>query len=378
MARFLGLLIATLSVCLQAVLAQNAFSGAVGFGAIATGGNSGSTVHVTNLADSGTGSFRDAVSGSNRNIVFDVAGYIVLKSAVSLSSSITINGQTAPGGGIGLMGAEISASGKSNIIIRNLRMRQGTMDSDTGKSAFNMGDAKNVILDHCSFAYGQFDSIDAVGAVNITVSNSIIAFPIGQQFGAHVETGPSTFYGNLWVSAHNRQPLSKDNTQYVNNIVYNYQAAYTSANTGGYFSHDIINNYFIAGPSTSSAGDDYYQMDNKQSVYATGNFLDSNKDGALNGAAANSVGSAVVLSKPWASTSLGLATNSAAAAVTSVLANAGATPRDEVDTFAVNTVKSYGKSGTIYKSQADTGLSNGGYGTLTATSTKKRAVQFAV
>ncbi|KAL9063048.1 MAG: hypothetical protein Q9157_008452 [Trypethelium eluteriae] len=371
MARFLGLLIATLSVCLQAVLAQNAFSGAVGFGAIATGGNSGSTVHVTNLADSGTGSFRDAVSGSNRNIVFDVAGYIVLKSAVSLSSSITINGQTAPGGGIGLMGAEISASGKSNIIIRNLRMRQGTMDSDTGKSAFNMGDAKNVILDHCSFAYGQFDSIDAVGAVNITVSNSIIAFPIGQQFGAHVETGPSTFYGNLWVSAHNRQPLSKDNTQYVNNIVYNYQAAYTSANTGGYFSHDIINNYFIAGPSTSSAGDDYYQMDDKQSVYATGNFLDSNKDGALNGAAANSVGSAVVLSKPWASTSLGLATNSAAAAVTSVLANAGATPRDEVDTFAVNTVKSYGKSGTIYKSQADTGLSNGGYGTLTATSTKK-------
>ncbi|KAI9691755.1 MAG: hypothetical protein M1822_007827 [Bathelium mastoideum] len=379
MARFLDLLIATLSVCLQqAVRAQNAFSGAVGFGAIATGGNAGSTVHVTNLNDSGTGSFRDAVSGSNRNIVFDVAGYVVLKSAVSLSSSITINGQTAPGDGVGLMGAEISASGKSNIIIRNLRMRQGTMDPDTGKSAFNMGDATNVILDHCSFAYGQFDSVDAVGAVNITVSNSIIAFPIGQQFGAHVETGPSTFYGNLWVSAHNRQPLSKDDTQYVDNVVYNYQAAYTSANTGGYFSHDIINNYFIAGPSTSSAGDDYYQMDAQQSVYATGNFLDSNKDGALNGAAANSVGSAVVLSKPWASTSLGLATNSAAAAVTSVLANAGATPRDEVDTFAVNTVKSYGKSGTIYKSQADTGLSNGGYGTLTATSTKKRAVQFEV
>ena len=378
MARFLDLLIAALSICLRTVLAQKAFSGAVGFGAIATGGNSGSTVHVTNLADSGTGSFRDAVSQSNRNIVFDVAGYIVLESAVSLSSSITINGQTAPGGGVGLMGAEISASGKSNIIIRNLRMRQGTMDPDTGKSAFNMGDATNVILDHCSFAYGQFDSIDAVGAVNITVSNSIIAFPIGQQFGAHVETGPSTFYGNLWVSAHNRQPLSKDDTQYVNNVIYNYQAAYTSANTGGSFSHDIINNYFIAGPSTTSAGDDYYQMDDNQSVYATDNFLDSNKDGALNGAAANSVGSAVVLSKPWASTSLGLATNSAASAVTSVLANAGATPRDEVDTFAVKTVSSYGTSGTIYKSQADTGLSNGGYGTLTSTSAKKRGVQFSV
>ena len=37
--------------------AQNAFAGAVGFGAIATGGNSGTTYHVTTLADSGTGSF---------------------------------------------------------------------------------------------------------------------------------------------------------------------------------------------------------------------------------------------------------------------------------------------------------------------------------
>jgi hypothetical protein len=39
------------------VSAQNAFPGAVGFGAIATGGNSGTTYTVTTLADSGTGSF---------------------------------------------------------------------------------------------------------------------------------------------------------------------------------------------------------------------------------------------------------------------------------------------------------------------------------
>jgi len=345
--------------------AQNAFSGAVGFGAIATGGNSGTTYHVTNLNDSGTGSFRDAVSASNRNIVFDIGGYIVLNSAVSLSSSITINGQTAPGDGIGIMAGEVSASGKSNIIIRNLRMRQGNLDSDTGKSAFNMGSASNVILDHCSFAYGQWDTVDAVGAVNITVSNSIIAFPIGQQFGAHVETGPSTFYGNLWVSAHNRQPLSKDDTQFINNVVYNYQAAYTSGNTAGYFSHDIINNYFIAGPSTTSAGDAYYQMAADQSVYATGNYVDSNKDGVLNGGASNTVGSSTVLSKPWAGTSLGLATLTAAQAVTAVLANAGASPRDEVDAFAVSTAQSLGTSGKIYTNQANTGLSNGGYGTLT-------------
>ena len=360
----LRLFAAILAAASSSVHAQNAFSGALGFGAIATGGNSGTTVTVTNLNDSGSGSFREAVSASNRNIEFAVSGYIVLASAVSLSSDITINGQTAPSPGIGIMGGEVSASGKNNIIIRNLRMRQGNLDSDTGKSAFNMGDATNVILDHCSFAYGQWDSVDAVGAVNITVSNSIIAFPIGQQFGAHVETGPATFYGNLWVSAHNRQPLVKCNTQYVNNVVYNYQAAYTSANTGGSFSHDILNNYFISGPSTTSASNYYYQMASDQSVYVHGNYADTNKDGTLNGALENSVGSSVVLSSAWASTSVGMASMTAAEAVTYVFANAGASPRDEVDTFAVETAQSLGTSGVIYTNQASTGLSNDGYGTL--------------
>ncbi|KAF9889052.1 hypothetical protein FE257_008029 [Aspergillus nanangensis] len=349
---------------LSPVVAALAFDGAVGFGAIATGGTGGTTVHVTNLDDSGSGSFRDAVSASNRIIVFDVSGYIQLSSAVSLSSGLTINGDSAPGNGIGIMGGEVSASGKSNIIIRHLRMRQGTLDSDSGKSAFNMGKATNVILDHCSVEYGQWDSIDAVSAVNITVSNSIIALPIGQQFGAHVETGPSTFYRNLWVSAHNRQPLSKDDTQYINNVIYNYQAAYTAANTGGDFSHDIINNYFITGPSTTSSSDAFYQMNSGQSVYSSGNYLDSNKDGVLNGAAYNTVGSATVLSAPWASDSLALATLSAADAVTYVLQNAGASPRDELDTFVVNVVKSFGTDGTLYKNQANTGVSNGGYGTV--------------
>jgi hypothetical protein len=59
---------------------------------------------------------------------------------------------------------------------------------------------------NCSFVYGQWDSLDAVGAAYITISNSILAFPIGQQFGVHAGTGPSTFYCSLWVSAHNRQP----------------------------------------------------------------------------------------------------------------------------------------------------------------------------
>jgi pectate lyase len=350
-----------------------AFPGAVGFGALATGGRGGTVYHVTNLNDSGAGSFRDAVSAGNRIVVFDVGGYIALLSAVSVSSNITLAGQTAPGGGIGIRAGEVSLSGKSNILIRNVRFRQGNEDPNTGRSALNMGTGNNIILDHCSFEYGQWDSVDAVGTTNFTVQDCIIADPIGQQFGAHVEVGPDTFYRNLWVNAHNRQPLAKSNTQYINNIIYNYQAGYTTANTGGVFSHDIVGNYFITGPSTTSPGNAYFQIGTNQSAYATGNYLDSNRDGVLNGSPDNTVGSAAVLAAPWAATTSSIPTLSMAptsscqtSAYTSVMESCGAFPRDAVDNFVLGDVTSMGLTGTIYTNQASTGLASNGYGTLAA------------
>jgi len=341
-----------------------AFPGAYGFGASATGGRGGAVYHVTNLNDSGPGSFRNAVSQGNRTIVFDVGGYIVLQSAVPVASNITIAGQTAPGDGIGVMGAEVSLSNQSNIIIRNMRFRQGTFDPNHGKSALNMGNGSNIILDHCSFEYGQWDTIDAVKTTNFTVQDSIIADPIYQQFGAHVEVGPSTFYRNLWVNAHNRQPLAKDNTQYINNIIYDFQAAYTVANTGGYFSHDIVNNYFIAGPATTSSGNAFFQINNKQSVYASGNFLDSNMDGTLNGSPNDTAGSALVLTSPWAPSTSSIPALNAQDAYASVVQSAGASPRDEVDSLVVQQTQSLGTEGQLIKDQSTTGLSNNGYGTL--------------
>lgn len=341
-----------------------AFPGAVGFGAYATGGRGGTVVHVTNLNDAGPGSFRDAVSGSNRIVVFDVGGYVVLKSPVSVLGNITIEGQTAPGDGVGIMGGEVSLSNKSNIIVRGLRVRQGLLDPLTGKSAIGASTTTNFILDHCSIEYGQWDSFDAVKAVNFTVQNTIIANPIGQQFGAHVEGGPSTFYRNLWVNGHNRQPLSKDNTQYINNIVYDYQAGYTVGNTGGYFSHDLVNNYFLAGPGTTSTGNYYYQVNDKQTIYAVGNYADTNRDGTLNGSAQNTVGSAIASGMPWAPTTNGIPAMSAADAFYNVSASAGVWPRDAVDQFAVDDILSIGTRGSLYKNQANTGLANQGYGIL--------------
>src|SRR4051794_35792395 len=67
-----------------------AFPGALGFGANATGGRGGNVYHVTNLNDSGAGSFRDAVGTAGRTVIFDVGGYITLNTEVAVKSNITI------------------------------------------------------------------------------------------------------------------------------------------------------------------------------------------------------------------------------------------------------------------------------------------------
>jgi autotransporter-associated beta strand protein len=364
-----------LSVCATGFAQTPAFPGALGFGANATGGRNGTVYHVTTLADSGTGSFRDAVSQGNRIIVFDVGGYINLQTAVSASSSLTIAGQTAPGGGIGIMGAEVSFYGQNNIICRHVRFRQGDINngsdsSNQGESAINLGatsstsPATNMIFDHISVAFGSWDSVDAVNTAYFTVQNSIIADPIYQQFGAHHEGASASWIRNIWANAHNRQPLAKANTIYINNVIYNYQAGYTCGNTGGFFSHDIINNYFITGPSTTSAGDDFYQIDANQSIYATGNLLDSSANGTLGGSETDPYQGGPVLTSPWSPVTTTIPTYSTVAAYRIDVSLSGTFPRDQVDSQVIDDVTSLGTAGQLFNSEGDTGLGNSGYGVI--------------
>jgi hypothetical protein len=348
-----------------------AFPGALGFGKNATGGRGNPVYHVTNLNDTGAGSFRDAVSAGNRIVVFDVGGYINLKSPVSVKSNLTIAGQTAPGDGIGVMAGEVSYNASTNVITRYFRFRQGLLDPDSSKSGINLLDASNLIFDHISIEFAQWNNIDASNKnstmTNITMQYSINANPTGQQFGAHTEQtdGLFTWYGNLWANAHGRMPLAKCNTQFVNNVVYNYQYAYCAGDTSGVFWHDLINNYFIAGPSTNSVGNYFYQLNAGQTFYVSGNLADTNKDGTLNGTDAGSPGGTTKASKANSTDTASLPTKSAADTYTTVLANAGCSlHRDQVDALVVADVKSLGKSGQLWKDQTATGLGNSGYGTL--------------
>ncbi|GIE95618.1 hypothetical protein Ari01nite_30830 [Paractinoplanes rishiriensis] len=340
-----------------------AFPGAVGFGAAATGGRGGSIYHVTNLNDSGAGSFRDAVSQPNRIVVFDVGGYIRLTSTVLVKSNITIAGQTAPGGGTGVMGGEVSFNSAKNVIVRNFRFRQGDLDPVHDNNAMNWLDASNMIFDHVSIEFGRWNNIGAVRASNITFQYSINANPIGQQFGAHTETGPYTWWRNLWANSHGRNPLAKGNTQFINNVVYNYQAGYTAGNSSGHFLHDVVSNYFITGPRTTSASNYYYQMGN-QTVFNRDNLWDSNRDGSLNGVAGAVRAGATEMASPWSATTTSIPTLAATAGYNEVMAKAGALPRDGVDNVVLADIRSLGTTGNLWASQTATGLGNSGYGTL--------------
>lgn len=364
----------TLSAFVWAATEPLAFPEALGFGAHVTGGRDGTVYHVTNLNDDGAGSFRDAVSQGNRIVVFDVGGIINIKTAVSIKSNITIAGQTAPGEGIAIHGGKLSTGKQNNIIIRYLRIRPGEKTASEKDDGLNLYDSKNVIVDHCSVELAPWNNFGGSSdnkdyrVTGITVQNSLIANPIGQQFGAHIESvdGTWAWYYNAFVNSHNRNPLDKINDVFVNNILYNFEAGYTT-HTSTHFNHDIVNNYFVYGPAGKN---EWFQVDKNQSIYANGNMLDKNRDGVLNGSPTSIYyyqGVGEELSKPWNELTTTGPMLSAASAWRYVTSQSGVLPYDDIDSLIWYQVNTLGKAGALVKSVGAMGLkTNNGWGEVIA------------
>jgi hypothetical protein len=334
-----------------------AFPGAEGFAATATGGRGARVYHVTNLDDSGPGSFRDAVSGTRRFVVFEVGGYVRLRSPLSIHSDITIAGQTAPGEGIATRDFEVSFSGSHNVICRYMRFRQGLTPGQEHKSAVGMHDASDVILDHVSIEWGRWDNLDMTGSKNITIQYSIIGEGISpQRFGCLCESEGVTFSHNLWIDNHSRNPKAKGKIQFVNNVVYNWELdAFIEGASKGDNWDDIIGNYFIKGPSTGSHGA-FARGNEHAHVYATGNFLASERDGRLDGKeiAASELGPITELKTPFASAMV--TADPAAKAYEKIVAGVGCSlHRDGVDARIVGQLMSLGKLGKIIRDPSDVG-----------------------
>lgn len=255
-----------------------AFPGAEGYGKYTSGGRGGSVYEVTNLNDGGPGSLRDAVSQSNRTIVFRVSGDIALLSELVIGgNNLTIAGQTAPGDGICIRDYPTKIDG-NNIIVRYLRFRLGDR-YNLSSDALNINDRQNIIVDHCTMSWGVDECFSAYGNTNVTIQWCIIGEGLnlkGHSMGG-LWGGYTTYHHNLIHSNNTRHPkyaytYDEDITDSRNNVIYNwgYNSAYTSP-TGRV---NLVNNYYKAGPATGSGvADRIVQAEPTKRMHITGNYV---------------------------------------------------------------------------------------------------------
>ena len=224
-----------------------AFPGAEGAGAFTVGGRGGSVYRVTNLNADGPGSLADAVSQSNRIVVFAVSGIIDLSGGKSGKKEkegkkkggkilieqphITIAGQTAPGEGICLKGGVLDVRA-SEVIVRHLRSRRGFVkfgdmgDAFTakpdktgtesepiaqsqeafdkrkekklsrGKDIYSHADMDHILFDHLSASWATDENL-SVTHPNLSTVQYCIASE-GLDYTNPNQTPPNHSEGSLW------------------------------------------------------------------------------------------------------------------------------------------------------------------------------------
>jgi hypothetical protein len=247
-----------------------AFPGAEGGGMFTFGGRGGKVLVVTNLNDSGEGSFRWACEqGGARIVVFNVSGVIRLKSPIFVRAPyITIAGQTAPGEGVCIAGESFQVD-THDVIVRYMRFRRGETNVIHREDSFGGNPIGNIMIDHCSCEWGldenisfyrhMFDLGDKFGkrkepTVNVTIQNTIAAKGLdtwNHAFGSTIGGENSSFMRNLWACNTGRNPSIGWGGvfNFINNVTYNW--VHRTCDGGEYSTmSNFINNYYKPGPAT--------------------------------------------------------------------------------------------------------------------------------
>ena len=295
---------------------QLAFPGAEGYGRFALGGRGGHVEYVTNLNNSGAGSFRYAATNGSgpRTIVFKVAGVIDLQGKdVHVDDNVTIAGQTAPGKGICFIHGSIGL--QNDNICRFIRSSRGggralsTLDHpeiepgiDTGGS-LGFYYADNSIFDHCTARWGTDETYSSRSSKNITFQRSIIsealgiaghrkyntgtnhgyAATIGGDVGSHHHNLLANCYGRNWSMGGGTDANGAygGRLDIFNNVVYNWTSRTTD---GGAHEVNFVGNYYKMGPGSGITMlftiDIEGNLKGTQSGYVKGNIRE-NKDGSL-------------------------------------------------------------------------------------------------
>jgi pectate lyase len=411
-------LIFAVGVCIATGFAassgQPAFPGAEGEGANAVGGRGGAVIEVTNLNDSGTGSFRACVTASGpRTCVFRVGGTIALATDIYITNPyLTVAGQTAPGGGITIKGPvqqRMIFVQTHDVIIRYVRLRPGPTSkvSCCGGAIEASNGSSNVIIDHVSMSWAV-DQIANVwyDSVNVTYQWDIISEPLncsnhagGECHGYNMilgdghqnddgscMTGGCTFnnisvHHNLFSEGTERNPrVETGPVNIVNNVIYT-NSALAYDGWGIYFDTEgglsaaglpvklnVVNNYLKSGSAAVNQTSEKYVnaccgVTNAQVYVPSGNFNTNGTDIVDSNANSFLVGQPI----PMAA----ITTTSAANAYTAVLGDAGDSKRldcngawvanyDSVDTRVINDVKN--GTGKVINDPSDVG----GWPTLAA------------
>jgi pectate lyase len=263
------------------------------------GGDKGTVIHVTSLADSGPGTLRAALANKNpRRIVFDVGGDIFVKSPLSIPSPyVTVAGETAPAPGIAILGDKVHIR-THDVILRNIRIRIGERPGSNPGSRDGIGieplkgkSAENILIDHCSVLWAIDEDIGFQGnkIQNVLIRNSIIAEALRNSIhpkGAHsmgmLVSGSAknvVIEKNLFAHNVHRNPAidAGATAMVVNNLIYD--PIYTGFHIykkerDGPTLASVVGNMVIAGPSTKSKvltsfaqgfndGSEIYYHDNK-------------------------------------------------------------------------------------------------------------------
>ncbi|WP_146399017.1 autotransporter-associated beta strand repeat-containing protein [Pseudobythopirellula maris] len=339
-----------------------AFPEAEGFGRFASGARTNlgaaSVYHVTNLNDSGAGSFRDAVSQPNRFVVFDVGGIVNLTSALTFSENLTIAGQTAPGGFV-VHGDRAAFHGANNLVSRHWGIHMGvTGDRDDAASIVRGHD---LIFDHMSITWGvdgTFDINPDSGQVidNMTIQNTIVSQGldvVGHSTGGLMQPGDGgsvSVIRSLWADNVTRNPKVRGENEFINNVVYGYEnAGYIMGDTAGSSYANVEGNYFIEGPV--NGGSPFSSGTPTFNIYASDNWVDPDRDGVLDGTLITSYpGANLMRSRHNFPTTPSM---TAQEAVEYVARNAGQTIiRDVVDKRLEQEVLSYGTFGGVIERES--------------------------
>lgn len=258
----------------QSLVAQlPAFPTAYGAGAYATGGRGGAVIHVTNLNDSGPGSFREAfLTAGARTIVFDVSGVINLKTVIYTADvnhgNLTVNGFSAPYGGITIIGSEIKIGGRvNNQIWRGIRFRNAYKSPQSpvflNRNCLGMRSSSNVIIDRCSFAYARSQAVgigtsgageygEKITLQNNLIGNSSQGMLVGNSDGA--EYGAVSVLRNVFSNLGWRHPKvgGEIEIDIINNFSHNWQGRTIRMDAYDYeLNH--IGNYYQGGAVTVAA-----------------------------------------------------------------------------------------------------------------------------